>query len=170
MSPGHAHIVLFQIIIVIFATLVVHSEETYYRDQHHGDITGCWSRHNIADGLADVSVYCHVDTSNCSPHLLPSNKYQSPSDWINCNTLLSQCSHAIIFILPTCLFMFGEIKFHFLLTFCLYFVNGWPIQVPALSPLELPISYFTVWLLKLPLKICAVLSNWKHKISIMISQ
>ena len=44
------------------------------------------------------------------------------------------------------------------------------VTYSALSPLELPISYFKVWLLKLPLKICAVLSNWKHKISIMISQ
>ena len=119
---------------------------------------------------ADVSVYCHVDTSNSSPH--PTTNIHLPvtestaMHYYNSNVLI----HVIISFPPTRErereFLIDKIQFSadILFVFC-----EW-VTYSGLSPLELPISYFTVWLLKLPLKICAVLSNWKHKISIMISQ
>ena len=147
-----------------------------------GQLLDCWfcvtTDHCGWEGgdVSDVCESCHVDTSNCSPHPLPTtniNLQVTESTAIHYHLNVLSNKQSCTFILPTCISWWagwGEIKLYFLLTFCLYFVNGWPIQVPALSPLELPISYFIVWLLKLPLKICAVLSNWKHKISIMISQ
>ena len=121
---------------------------------------------------ADVSVYCHVDTSNAhpTPQLISISQWQNKLQCIITMAMFS-CYHINSANKNreekgNREFLIKKIQFcaDILFVFC-----EW-VTYSGLSPLEQPISYFTVWLLKLPLKICAVLSNWKHEISIMISQ
>ena len=141
----------------------------------------CWtagfvSQQTIADGkgvmyLMYVSIAMLIQVT---AHPIPSPQQISISKWLNQlqYIIISMFSRTIVYIYFANMYKLmsrlrrNKIIFSadILFVFC-----EW-VTYSGLSPLELPISYFTVWLLKLPLKICAVLSNWKHKISIMISQ
>ena len=95
---------------------------------------------------ADVSVYCHVDTSNSSPH--PTTNIHLP---VTESTAMHYYNGNVILLSYQFCQQekgkgrFWKIKFNFLLTFCLYFVNGWPIQVSPLWSCPFHISQFDFW-------------------------